>query len=114
MRTPQNYSCQCTCPHNVPQLLSASAEDLPVLADKSGPVSYRLLLFPWVTVSHETLSAPSTHRVSVSPVLWNFFDQTLLAFEARFSGAPPPTARPQGKEPDIELRSFTYVGELLW
>ena len=58
MSTPQNYRCQCLCPHNEPQP-PASTEDPPVPAGRSGPGSYEVTAFFLCPALHETLSAPS-------------------------------------------------------
>ena len=62
-----------------------SARDAQTLTDKSGSVSWgghcSFLLGPG---AHKVLVSPST--VSVSPILWKFYNQIPLTFKVRFPG----------------------------
>ena len=87
MSTPQNYCCQCFCLHSEPQPHHTSARDPPILAGRSGPVSYEVTaFFSWVLVCTRPCVCPPRVEFLFLPVLWNSCDHTLLAFKARFSG----------------------------
>ena len=47
-------------------------------------------------------------------VLWKSCNQILLAFKVRFPGDLPSLCCPQAEKPDVGLRMFTAVRELLW
>ena len=81
---PQNYHHQCPCPHSEPQPPPASAGDPPILSPARSLM--RSLLFSLGLGTHRTLCTPSKSRVSFPPILWNYCDQTQLAFKTRFSG----------------------------
>ena len=82
--TPQNYHCQCLCPQREPQLPPTSAGDPPVLAGRSGPVSYEVTtFFPGSWYTQDLVC--TLQELLFPPVLWNSCDQTPLAFKARFS-----------------------------
>ena len=87
MSTSQNCCCQCLCPCSEPQLLTASAGYPPVLAGRSGPVSYGVTaFFPWVLMCMRLCVHPPRVEFLFLPVLWKSCDQTLLALKAWFSG----------------------------
>ena len=114
MSIPQNYRCQCLCPCSEAQLPPASAGDPQILAGRSGPGSYEVTAFSPGSGMHEILCVPSRVELLFPPVLRDSCDQTPLAFKARFSGGlllPLPDL--QAGEPDVGLRTFTPVGELL-
>ena len=113
--TSQNFCCQCLGPCSEPQPPPTSAGDPPILAGRSGPVSYgATAFFLWVLVCMR-LYVPSKSRDSVSPspveVLqsnpadlqnWILWGLLLLLLH------------PQAGKPSVGLRTFTLVGELLW
>ena len=114
MSIPQNCSCQCLCPCSEPQPPPASARDPPILAGRSGPVSYEVIAFYPGPGAHRTCVHLPKVEFLFAPVLWNFCDQTALAFKAGFSGGSSPLPDPQAGKSDMGLRTFTPVGELLW
>lgn len=66
MSTPQNYRCQCLCPHSEPQTPTSTGDPL-VSAGRFGPGSYEVTAFFLYPALHETLSTLSKSLVSVSP-----------------------------------------------
>ena len=84
------------------------SEDPPILADRSGLLSYEVAAFPLGFGVHEALSA-SSKSVLFPPVLWNSWAQTPLTTRARSFGgssshwqtAPCPQATPS-------------IGSLMW
>ena len=113
--TPQNYCCQCLCPHGETQPPPASAGDPPTLAGRSGSVSRGSLLLPLGPDVHTTLCVPSKSEVSLSPSPVEVLQsnpaslQSLILLEFLL-----PLPDPQVGKPDLELRTFTPVGGLLW
>ena len=98
-----------------PQSPPTSAGDPPKLAGRSVSVS------PWghgsfVWVPMHTLLCVCPPRVE------SLFPQSCQSPAVKSQqpsksdslGIPPPVARPPGWEPDVELRTFTPVGGLLW
>ena len=106
----QNFCCQCPCPHREPQPPPASAGDPESVVGRSG---FSLLWghrsFPLCPDTHTTLCVPSKSAVSVFPSPVN----VLLAFKSD-SLILLPLLDPQVGKPDMELRTFTSVGGLLW
>lgn len=93
--TPQNYHHQCPYPHNEPQPSATCTGDPPILADKSGLVSMRLLSFfprSWVH-TRPCVCPPRVEFLFL--ILWSSCDHYLMAFKARFFEAPS-TARLSG------------------
>ena len=87
MTTCQNCCCQCPSPCSEPQPLPSSTGDPPILAGKSGLVSYEVTTFSpgcWCTQDH--VLHPPIVEFLFPLILWNSYDQTLLAFKVRFSG----------------------------
>ena len=113
MSTLQNYCHQCLCLCSEPQPPPASTEGPKIPAGKSSSGSYESTDFlPWVLVCIRSCINPPL-VVSVSPSLVKFLQSK--AFRARFSGCSSPVALlSQAGEPDLRLRPFMSVGELLW
>ena len=88
MITPQVCCCQCLCPHCDPQLPPTSAGYPPILASRSGPVSYEVTaFFPWVLLCTQPCVQPPSIDFLVPSAMWNSCNQTSLPLEAKFSGA---------------------------
>ena len=86
MSISKNFLCQCLHPHREPQLPPTSAVNLPILAGRSGPVSYRVTAFFSSVLMHTGLCVcPPRVEFLFSPVLWKSYNQITLAFRARFS-----------------------------
>ena len=98
----------------------ASAGEPPVVAARTGPVSYKdsflFVCFFFLQVRlHLRACVSPPMEFLFPPVLWNSFDQTPLAFKARFSGVSSSHCQTP------RLGSLTWVselsatvGELLW
>ena len=107
MTTPQNYHHQGPCPCSEPHLCLTSTRVPPILACKSGPVSYEVSsFFACVLVHMGPCVCPPRVEFLFPPVLWNSCDQTPLAFKARFPGAPPPIAIPPGWRAGLGAQTF--------
>ena len=116
MNIHQNRRHQCPCPCSEPQPLPppTSAGDPPILAGKSGQSLMRSLLFSLGTV-HETLCALSKSGVSVSPSPVEFLWSNPAGLQSQILwGLRLLLPDPQAGEPDVGLRPFTPMGELLW
>ena len=93
----------------------ASAGDPPTLTGRSGSVSYGVTVPSLDPDAHTTLCVLSKSGVSVSPspvrVLQSNLAslQSLILYEFLL-----PLPDPQVGKPDVELRTFTPVGGLLW
>ena len=81
----QDNCSQCLWLHGRSPSTCASAGDCRTLTGKSGSVFYGVTVpFSWVLMLTSFCLCPS--RVSVSPVLWKFCNQILLAFKVKFPG----------------------------
>ena len=81
----QDCCCQCPWPHGRPLSTHAFSGDSRTLTDKSGSVPCGVTApFPCVLVHTRFCLCPP--RVSISPVLWKFYNQILLTFKIRFPG----------------------------
>ena len=98
-----------------PQWAPASAGDPPILAGKSGPVSYEVTAFsPGSWCTWDPVCAPKS-GVSVSPSPMEFLQSNPAGLQSQILwGLLLPLPDPQAGEPDMGLRAFTPVGELLW
>ena len=121
MSTPQNCCHQYPCPHSEPQLPPASTGELPIPAGKSGPVSYEIIrdlirevFFTWVLVhTRPCVHPPRMEFVSPSPMEFLRSNPADLQSQILW-GLLLPLPDPHAGEPDMGLRTFTPVGELLW
>ena len=115
MSTPQNSHHQCPCPHSVPQPPPPPAGDPPILAVGSCPVSYEVASFFPDPCVHNTLCAPSKSGVSVSPSPVEFQWSYPTGLQSQILwGLFFPLPDSQAGKPDVGLRIFTPMGELLW
>ena len=116
MSTSQNFCYQCPCSCGVPQLPSISAGDPPILAGRSGPVSYKVTaFFPLGPGAHRTLWAPSQCGVSVFPSPVEVLQSNPAVLQSQILwGLLLLLPDPQAGKPMLGLRTFTPVGELLW
>ena len=115
--TYQNFHCQCPCPCDEPQPPPTSAFRRPYNISRC--LWFSLLWghcsFPLGPDAHTTLCAPSKSGVSVSPSPVEVLQsnpaslQSLILWEFLL-----PLLDPQIGNPDVELRTFTPVGGLLW
>ena len=113
--TSQNFCCQCPCPHGEPQPPPTSAGDPPPPAGRCGSVSYGVTAPSPGPSALTTLCVPSKSGVSVFPSPVKVLQsnptslQNLILWEFLL-----PLLDPQVGKPDVGLRTFTPVGELLW
>ena len=116
MNTSQNCCCQFLCPHSEPQLPPTSAVDLPILAGRSGPVSYGVTaFFPQGAGMHKTLCVPSKSGVSVSPSPVEILQSSPAGLQSQNRwGLLLLLLGQQPGKPGVGLRTFTPLGELLW
>ena len=110
----QSCCCQCLCSCSEPQLPPTSAGGSPILAGRSGPVSYEVTAFfpgSWCTL--ECLPSKSGASVSPSPV--EFLQSNPAGLQSQIlCGLLLPLPDPQAGKSDVGLRTFTSVGQLLW
>ena len=110
----QNYCWQCPCPQSEPLMSPTSTRDPPILAGRSGSFEVTIF-FPWFLVCTRPCVCPPRVEFLFPPVLWNSCSQSPLAFKARFSGGFSSSCQTrQTVEPDMGVRTFIPVGELLW
>ena len=85
--TSKNLCCQCPCPHSEPQPLPTSAGDTPILAGRSGSVSYGVTSpSPWVLMCTLLCVCPPRGESLFPLVLLKSCNQILPAFIVWFSG----------------------------
>ena len=113
--TSQNFCCQCPCPRGETQPAPASAGD-PPLTGRSGSVSYGVTApSPWVLMCTLLCVCPPRVESLFPPVLSKSCNQIPLAFRSLLLWEfLLPLPDPQVGKPDVGLRTFTPVGELLW
>lgn len=115
MSAHQSCCCQCHFPCSKPQPLPASKEDPPVLADRSFPVSYEVTAF----------FPESWCRLDLVGALqeWSFcFSGPVEFLQSNPAGLQIQNLwglllllpGPKSAKPDIEIKTFTLMGELLW
>ena len=111
----QDCYCQCPLSHVEPLLTHTSMGDPPTLAGRSHSVSYGVTApFPWAWHIQDFVSA--LHRYSLcfpSPVEVLLLNTTGLQSQIP-CGVPVLLADSQAVKPDMGLKTFTTVGELLW
>ena len=66
----------------------------------------------WVLLHTRSCLCPP--RVCLSPILWKFCNQILLAFKSNSPGVLNPFADPQVGKSVVGPRTLTSVGEPLW
>jgi len=109
----QDCCSQCPWPWGRPVSIHASTRNSLSHTGKSGSVSYGVIApFSWVLVPTRFCLCP--WRVSVSPVLWKFYNQILLTLKVRFPGDTRSLAWPQVGKFVVRPRTFTAVWEHLW
>ena len=111
----QDCYCQCPLSHDKPLLTHTSMGDPPTLAGRSHSVFYGVTApFPWAWNTKDFVCA--LQRCSLcfpSPVEVMLLNPTDLQSQIPW-GFPVPLADPQAGKPDMGLKPFTIVGELLW
>ena len=109
----QHLCCQCPCPQSEPQPLHTSTKYPPTLAGRLGSVFYRVTtLFPWILMYTRLCVCPP--RVC--------FPQPQGSPEIRFHQSSKsdflvflvPLMYLQAGKHELELRTFTAVGKILW
>ena len=97
----QGSSCWCLfpgtsssmfCPHSEPQLTPTFPGDPPRLTGRSDPDSYGIPAFSWNPMHMRACVHPPRVESLFSPVLKRSCIQTLLVYNAKFPGAPIPSA----------------------
>ena len=115
MGTSQNCCCQCPCPCSEPQPHPTSAGD--PLHQQVGLVqsSMRSLLLSLGPGADKTLCVPSKNGISVSPSPVEVLQSNPTGLQIQIPlGFLVPLPDPQAGKPDVGLRTFTTVRELLW
>ena len=108
----QDCCCHCPSPCGEPLLTHASTGDPLTLANRCGSVSCGVTTpFPWVLVHERFCLCPPRVEPLFLSVLWNSHNQIPPVFKVRF---PVPLQNSQTRKPDMGLRTFTRVKELLW
>ena len=116
MSTHPSCHCQCLFPCSEPQPPpSTSTGDPPIVAGRSVQSLMRSLLLSLGPGTHLTSCAPSKSGVSISHSLLEFLRSNSTAFQSKILwGLLLQFPDPQAGYPDMGLRTFTPVGELLW
>ena len=111
----QDCCCQCPRPCHEPLPTQASTGDPPTVAGSFASVSSGVTApFPWVVVHVRLCLCPPRVESLFPPVLWKYYNQSPVAFKVRFPGDSQPLYQiPQVGKPDVGLRTFTTVRELL-
>ena len=106
---------QCPCPCGECLLPHTITGDHTTLAGSFGSGSCRVTApFLQALVCERLYLCPPRLESLFPPVLWKSCNQILLAFKVRFPGDLPSLCCPQAEKPDVGLRMFTAVRELLW
>ena len=112
---PPDCCCQCPCPHGGPLLTHSSAGGPQTLTGRSDSLFYGVPVpFPWVlvhtrfvcTLQEWSLCFPQSYGGPIIKFHWPSKSDSL--------GILSTFADPQDGEPDLGLRTFTTVRELLW
>ena len=69
---------------------------------------------PWVCVCARFCLCPPRVKSLVLPVLWKPYNKSCWPSRSDSLGIPSPFAGVPGWKPDVGLRTFTTVGQLLW
>ena len=108
--TSQKWCCQCLCPLSEPQLPPTSAGDLPILAGRSGTA-----FSPLDPDVCRTLCVPFKSGVSVSPSPVEVLQSNPSGLQSQIIWVPLLLLQdPEAGKPDLGLKTFTLVGDLLW
>ena len=106
---------QCPCPCGDPLQTHASTGGPPTLAGSFGSVSYRVTVpLLRVLVHAKFCLCPPRLEFLLPPVFWKSYNQIPLALSAIFPKLQVPPLDPQAGKPDVQLRMFTTMQELLW
>ena len=114
--TSQNCCCQCLCPHSEPQPPPppTSAGDSPIVAGRSGPVSCGVTAFSPRVLVCTGLCIPSKSGFSVSLSPLEVLQSNLTSLQSQILwGLFLPLLDPQAGKPEVGLRTFAPVRELL-
>ena len=118
--TSQNFCCQCPCPCSEPQPPPTSAGDPPILAVRSGSVSYGVTApSPWVLICTLLCVCPPRVESLFPPVLSKSCNQIPLAFKVWFSEnssshcrVPRLGSLKWGSEPSLQWVDFCGISVL--
>ena len=102
-------------PHSEPLPTYTTTGAPPTLAGGSGSVAYGITIpFSWVLVWTSFCLCPP--KTLFAPVLWQSYNQIFLAINQSQIpwGFLVPLPDLQTGKPDMGLKTFTTVGELLW